>query len=77
MENIPSMYTADSGFETITELLNIIRLGHLRIVATKAIPPCTEIVMDYFIERSCFHPSGSCSCRTCIAFVLLYGFLVN
>ena len=77
MENTPPMYTADSGFETITELLNIIRLGHLRSVATKAIAPFTEIVMDYFFERSCFHPSGACSCRKCIAFLLLSGFLVN
>ena len=79
MKNIPSMYTytCDSGFETITELLNIVRLGHLRIGATQGIAPLTEIVMDYFVERSCFHPSGSCSCRTCIAFLLLSGFLVN
>ena len=77
MENIPSMYTRDSGFETITELLNIVRLGHVRIVATKGIAPLTEIVVDYFVEKSCFHPGGSCSCNTCIAFLLLSGFLVN
>ena len=52
MENIPSMYTRDSGFETITELLNIVHLGHLCIVATKGIAPLTEIVMDYFVERN-------------------------
>ena len=28
MENIPSMYTRESGFESISELLNIRRLGH-------------------------------------------------
>ena len=64
-ENIPSMYNRTNGFESIAELLNILCLGHLRVVATKEIGPSTEIVMDYFIQRSCFHPSGSCSCCKC------------
>jgi len=62
-EYVPPMYTRDSGFESIAELLNILRLGNLRVVATKDIPPCTEVVMDYFIQRSCFHASGTCATR--------------
>ena len=41
------MYNRTNGFESIAELLNILRLGHLRVVATKEIGPSTEIVMDH------------------------------
>ena len=57
------MYNHQNGFESIAEFLNIFRLGHLRVVASKDIDPCTEVVMDYFIQRSCFHASGYCACR--------------
>jgi len=76
-ENIPSMYNRTNGFESIAELLNILRLGHLRIIATKDIGPSTEIVMDYFIQRSCFHPSGSCSCRKCTHLFVISVYLVK
>ena len=57
------MYNHVNGFESIAELLNILLLGHLRVVATKDIAPSSEIVMDYFIQHSCFHVSSSCACR--------------
>ena len=57
------MCNHQNGFESIAEFLNIIHLGNLRVVASKDIDPCTEVVMDYFIQRSCFHASGYCACR--------------
>ena len=67
-EDIPSIYTMESGFETIAEYLNVLRGGHLCVVATKEIPPCTEVVMDYFIQRHCFHSSGTCPSHESPAF---------
>ena len=40
------MYNHQNGFESIAEFLNIICLGHLCVVASKDIDPCTEVVMD-------------------------------
>ena len=57
------MYNHQNGFESIAEFLNIICLGHLHVVASKDIDSCTEVVMDYFIQRSCFHASSYCACR--------------
>jgi len=75
-EHIPPMYNHQNGFESIAEFLNIIRLGHLRVVASKDIDPCTEVVMDYFIQRSCFHASGSCACRKSPHLKIITAFLV-
>ena len=66
-EFIPIHFTQKNGFDSIAEWLNIIRGGHLRIVATKDIPPKTEVVMDYHITRACFHPT---SCTNSKLFVL-------
>ena len=70
------MYNRHNGFESIAELLNILRVGHLRVVATKEVPPSSEIVMDYFIQRNCFHPSGSRACRKCSHLLVISVFLV-
>ena len=69
-EYIPPIYTRDNGFESIAELLNVLSFfhGNLRVVATKEIPPSTEVVMDYHIQRSCFHASGTCATRESPAF---------
>ena len=67
-EYIPPIYTRDNGFESIAELLNVLSHGNLRVVATKEIPPSTEVVMDYHIQRSCFHASGTCATRESPAF---------
>ena len=62
------MYTLENGFDTVAEYLNVLRGGHLCVVATKEIQPRTEVVMDYFIQRRCFHSSGTCACRESPAF---------
>ena len=67
-EYIPPIYTRDNGFESIAELLNVLCHGNLRVMATKEIPPSTEVVMDDHIQRSCFHASGTCATRESPAF---------
>ena len=77
-EFIPIHFTQKNGFDSIAEWLNIIRGGHLRIVATKDIPPKTEVVMDYHITRACFHPTSCTNSKLvvlCIAkiFTKMFG----
>ena len=38
------MYNHQNGFESIAEFLNIIRLGHLRVVASKDIDPALKLL---------------------------------
>ena len=61
IESVPTHFSKANGFESITEWLNVIRSGHLKIQATCDIPFQTEVLLDYNLIRYCFHPSGSCS----------------
>jgi hypothetical protein len=61
-ENVPPHINSQAGFTSAPEYFHIIAMGHLRYVALdKDIPPDTELLADYPISRSCFHPSG---CKT-------------
>ena len=61
IESVPTHFSKANGFESITEWLNVIRSGHLKIQATCDIPFQTEVLLDYNLIRYCFHPSCSCS----------------
>jgi len=64
IESVPTHFSKANGFESITEWLNVIRSGHLKIQATCDIPFQTEVLLDYNLIRYCFHLSGSCSSST-------------
>ena len=51
IESVPTHFSKANGFESITEWLNVIRSGHLKIQATCDIPFQTEVLLDYNLIR--------------------------